>query len=617
MDPTFPRRTGREFPRWSRATFAVSLALVAFCIVLIALNPTAAGYEISLFQAYPLPFWVALVTALASGQLLIFRNGFEPEAEYWKLGVALVGIVTVVLLSQPHIRYTLYGRGDILTHIGYVRRVVATGTILETNWYPALHFLAALVAELTVLAPKDAISVFPVLFSLFYLASLVYLFARLTSSATSFLFALSVGVLPLLGGVHTYAAPSGVAFLSVPLVIYLFLRLHDAEQFRTYAAAFVLVTLTLVPFHPLTFLYLLSILLALRVTYEIGTRVRSLSMDVGGPIRTPTLLLALLLWLWWYSSFPSVVRTGLDMMATLIGRTEAGQFGHLVGVASTYTPDVLDILTIGVAQYGLLGILCSSATFLIGWYLFGSLREGEPIDSRVIAVTAVFGTFTAVAVVAFFVDFVFSYYRFVRPVYLTAPVLIGVGLAVVNERVDRPALRRFAVGIVVISLISLAVLSVLGLHLSPVTKDPNKQVTAMEIEGSEWFFEHRDQELRIDEVGFKQFRFYSVTSEEVTREEPYNIALLSAERGLLQLGTSPPDHFGYDGNESAGAAYDDDRYLIVTELGRETYPELYTDYRPFWRFTPEEFQRLERDPAVDHVYDNGEFDVYYVHGSVE
>ncbi|WP_418280462.1 hypothetical protein [Halorubrum sp. DTA98] len=608
-------RTGRELPQWARATFAVGLALVAFCVVTIAANPTAPGYEISFFQAYPLRFWAGLVTALALGQLLILRNAFDPEAEYWKLGVVLAGIVNIVLLTHPHVRYTLYGRGDVLTHIGYVRHVIATGTIMETNWYPVIHFQAAMVAELTGMAPKDAISLFPIVFSVIYLASFVYLLARLSPSPASFLFALSVGVLLLFGTAHIYAAPSAAAFFLVPLVVYLFFRLHDAERFRTYAAIFVLVTLTLIPFHPLTFLYLLSILLSLRVVYSGATRVGSLSLDVPGPVRSPTLLLATVLFLWWYSSFSSVARTGFNILATLLGRSEGGQFDHLAGVAAAYSPDIVDVLTIGIVRFGLLGFLCGGATFLTGWYLLGSLRDGDPIDSRVVAFTAIFVTFTTVAAAAFFVDLVFRYHRFARPVYLTAPILIGVGLAFVDQRIDRPALRRFAFAIVVICLLSLAVLSVFGLHLSPITTDSNAQVTSMEIEGSDWFYEHRDRELLTDEIGFKQFRFYSVIAEEITRDEAYNIVVLTGERNIRQSGTAPPDHFGYDENDSAAAAYDDDRYLILTELGREEFPELYPEYEPFWRFTPEDFQRLERDPAIDHVYDNGEFDVYYVHGS--
>lgn len=606
---------GRELPRWSRAMFAVGLALVAVCIVTIAANPTATAYEISFFQAYSLLFWVGLVSVLAIGQLLILRNAFDPEEEYWKLGIVLVGIVNLVLLSHPHIRYTLYGRGDILTHIGYVRRIIATGTFMETNWYPVTHGLSALVAEITLLAPKDAVSLLPSLFSVIYLASFVYLLARLAPSQDSFLFALPLGILPLLGTAHIYTAPSGVAFGLVPLVVYLFLRLHDGWRFRTYAAAFVLLTLTLVPFHPLTFLYLLFTILTLRIIYAVGTRVELLSLDVPGPIRSPTLLLGTVLYLWWYSSFPAAARTAFEILGPLLGRTEGGQFDHLAGVAAAYSPSLVDLLTIGIARFGLIGIICGSAIVLTGWYLLSSIRDGDPVDSRIVAFAAVFGTSAFVAAVAFFVDIVFEYHRFARLVYLTAPFLVGVGLACINRRVDRPTRRRFAFAVVVICLISLAVLSVLGLHLSPVTKDANKQVTAMEIEGSEWFFEHRDQELLIDELGFNQFRFYSVTGEDITREEPYNIVVLTGEQNIRQGGTFPPDHFGYNENNSVAAAYDSDRYLVLTELGREEYPELYPEYKSFWRFIPDDFQRLERDPRADHIYDNGEFDVYYVHGS--
>lgn len=607
--------SGRELPRWSRAAFAVGLALVALCVLVIAANPTATAYESSFFQAYPLAFWVGLVSAMAIGQLLILRNAFDPREQYWKLGAALVGIVNVVLLSHPHVRYTLYGRGDVLTHIGYVRRIVATGTILETNWYPVTHVLSALVTEITLLAPKDAISLLPFVFSMIYLASFVYALARLSPSPNAFLFALSLGLLPLLGTAHTYAAPSGVAFALVPLAVYLYLRLHDATRFRTYAATFVLVTLTLVPFHPLVFLYLLLSLVSLRVAYAVGTRVESLSLEVPGPVRSPTLLLATVLCLWWYSSFSTVARTGLNILAPLLGRTEGGQFGHLAGVASAYSPDLADILAIGVARYGLLGILCGGATVLTCWYLFRSYQDGAAVDSRVVAFAAVFVVSTATAAIAFFVELVFEYHRFARLVYLTAPFLIGAGLAFVDGRITRPALRRFAFAVVVVSLVSATVLGVMGLHLSPITKDSNKQVTAMEIEGSDWFFEHRDEAVLIDELGFKQFRFYSVTGDEITREDPYDVVVLAAERNIRQSGTVPPDHFGYDENDTAAAAYDSDRYLVLTELGREEYPKLYPGYESFWRFTPDDFQRLEDDPRVHHVYDNGEFDVYYVHGS--
>lgn len=607
--------TVRALPRWSRATFAVGLALVALCVAVVAADPTAPSYEFSIFQAYPLAFWAGLVAAVLLGQVLILRNAFEPDAEYWKLGAVLVGVVNVVLLALPHVRYTLYGRGDVLTHVGFVRRILETGAIMETNYYPAIHVLSAQVAELTALAPKDAISLLPVVFSVVYLASTVYLLDRLTPSPVAFLVALSVGVLPLLGTGHVYAAPSAVSFLLVPLVVYLYLRLYDGEWFRTYAVAFVLVVLTLVPFHPLTFLYLLAVLLSLRMAYAAAIRSDRFRLEVPGAIRSPTLLLGVVLFLWWYSSFTTTITTGLNVLGTVFGRAGGGRFAHLADVTAEYSPSVVDVLTIGVARFGMLGLLAGGAALLTAWYLLGSLRRDSPIESRVLALGAVFGVFLSLATVAFFVDLVFGYHRFARPVYLTAPALFGIGLWFADRHVDRRRARQVGVGILAVCLVALVVLTVLNLHLSPITRDTNKQVTAMEVEGSDWFFEHREEALFADELGFNQFRFYSLSAEEVTREEPYDIVLLARERNVRHGGTAPPDHFGYDENDTAAAAYDDDRYVLLTEMGRDKYEELYPGYEPLWRFSPGDFRRLERDPAVDHVYDNGEFDVYYVHGS--
>jgi hypothetical protein len=43
-----------------------------------------------------------------------------------------------------------------------------------------------------------------------------------------------------------------------------------------------------------------------------------------------------------------------------------------------------------------------------------------------------------------------------------------------------------------------------------------------------------------------------------------------------------------------------------------TYPAQFPEYRRFWRYTPENFDRLNRDETVSQVYDNGEFDLYMI-----
>lgn len=600
-----------EPPRWVRATFATGTALLALAIVTIATNPVARGYEFSIFQAYPLWFWGALVGAIVCGQGIVLGNVFHGERDYWQLGVGLIGAVTLVLLAHPHVRYALYGRGDVLTHIGNVRHVVETGSFMETNYYPVIHVLAAVVAELTPLGPGDALGLLPVLFSLLYVAGSVYVAAYLSPTRSVFLLTLPIAALPLLGTAHTFAAPSAVSFFLVPLFVYLYLRLHDAEHFRTYAALFVLLMVALVPFHPLTLVYSLVALLALRVANAVADRVDGLALDVSGPIRTPTLLLGVVLFLWWYSASPSAVRSVFAILGPLFGDAGGGRLAHVLDVTSTYAPAFHDIVAVGIASYGLLGLLAGLAAVLAGLHVVDRRERDLPVGAGIAAFGGLLAGFTVLSGLAFVFDFLISYHRFARLVYFASPLLIGAGLVVLYDRTS-PRHRRALTVVVVAGLAVLAAFTVLDLHLSPVTRDTNKQVTEMELSGADWFYENRDRSLLADELGFKQFRFYGATGDAYTRAGSIDDVVYARQHNLRLDGTAPPDRLGYADNATLGASYDADRYLIVTEAGRHRYPEVYPGYEEAWRYRPEDFDRLERDATVDHLYDNGEFDLYRV-----
>ena len=77
----------------------------------------------------------------------------------------------------------------------------------------------------------------------------------------------------------------------------------------------------------------------------------------------------------------------------------------------------------------------------------------------------------------------------------------------------------------------------------------------------------------------------------------------------------PPDHFGYADGETLGAMYNESHYLVITPAGRQFYPEIWPDYRQYWQYTPQDFERLETDPTVSKVYINGGFETYTVEGT--
>jgi hypothetical protein len=164
-------------------------------------------------------------------------------------------------------------------------------------------------------------------------------------------------------------------------------------------------------------------------------------------------------------------------------------------------------------------------------------------------------------------------------------------------------LRRFDISYGVILLL-LIVLTVYAVYPSPVESSMNPQVTEMELEGTEWTLDHRNSEYLTEEFGVSQHRFFDVESGTGPLPD-----------GLRNEGTLPPPHFNYTVHRTLGQSYTDNRYLMISELGRITYVVRYPEYREFWSFTPEDYARVEQDRTVTRVYDNGEFDLYLISGT--
>jgi len=133
--------------------------------------------------------------------------------------------------------------------------------------------------------------------------------------------------------------------------------------------------------------------------------------------------------------------------------------------------------------------------------------------------------------------------------------------------------------------------------------EANSQVTEMEMIGMKWFFGYQNDSHLIDDRGVPQIRFWvaihgaSMSSNNIRHYPP----------------DSPPNNFGYFNNSNYGESYTLDRYYIDNKLSRIIYPELAQYNKHLWKFTPEDFSRMDNDDSsVNKFYSNGEFWAYYV-----
>ncbi len=131
---------------------------------------------------------------------------------------------------------------------------------------------------------------------------------------------------------------------------------------------------------------------------------------------------------------------------------------------------------------------------------------------------------------------------------------------------------------------------------------PNQQVTTSEFAGMETFFSYRDDTIPILELGISQSRFHDA------------IFGRSAIKKNVIYGemVRPPDHFGYGKYASFSDLFESPRYLLLTNLGRNLFLRIYPEFQDAWRFTPEDFDRLNIDRGVHKIYTNGNLDIYFI-----
>ncbi len=582
----------------------VGTALLALCGAYIAAGPPVTEYEIHIYGAYPVWFWLAICGALVVGQLLVLRAvavDDETTGPGWRYGVSLLLGANGLLLSLPYLRYQLYavGKGDMLTFVGMVDYLVQTGRLEPENYYPGLNAFAGVFSHATGLDTAELVNLLPPFLSLFYLGGLYFLLDTVTERRRDVLFVLPVAYLPLFGSENVMFSPSVFAFSFIPFVLALLFRTNTWERRTQYSSLLVLSVVAVVFFHPLTTLFLLG-LFALAKAPELYGRLTAQRTGRPVPVLAVGTVAGVLFFAWYYT-YESIAGSTYLVVARLFGfeAVQSSEFGSLSDTAARTTPRLVDLLQTGFYTYGVFGLLVSFAA-VFGCYLLVRLLRGDTELSDVsLFFLAVFAAFTGLSVLAFFVDLTVGFTRISRYARFTAPILIGFGASALWARASSSWQRSTLLGALSVGLAAVVFLSVFSLYASPLSNSANGQITQSEVEGMEWVLDHRNESLLIDEYGTTQSRFQEMLEYEV--DDPVNIR---------SEGTDPPMHFAYGAPPPDGPP--EYRYLLVTDLGRQINPTFYPGYQGFWRHAPADFQRLDNRSTVARVYDNGGFESYLV-----
>lgn len=600
------------------ALFGVMTLLVV--TVTLVTTPPASGYEPSVYGAFPLYFWVMLILTLFFGAATIVASAWNTHhertrggsshvrgwtakkggARWWIFGVALMVLANAVVVLMPEIRgYPIYGRADTLTHVGYVKNIVLAGSI-DGNIYPNTHIVIWTLSSSTGIDPQGITNwLFPV-FAVVYFGGLCLLITTFFENRSAVLVGLAVVLFPIAGTAHVTMVPFVLSIFYVPFFLYFFLT-ERREPSISVRVALVISLVALIMYHPLTALFLLVTFGIYRVLKRLWT-----ANDVHA---RPTYVasLAFVVFSAWYTQFAGIILRFQSVLETIVGNEPGeNQLDTYTDTISRTSPEAQDLAQVIVFNYGsevvvsMLVGLCTLALVVLWW------RKRTDVSPFAILFVVVFWAFTFGSLPFLTMDLIVGWGRLVIFAQVFGIVLVAALCSLLLRRDTNWSKSSIPVGSVIVIVLLLSVVSVGTVFHTPAGSEMSHQTTQMEIDGSEWFFENREKTREISEFGVTQYRFHD-----------FHYGVTNRSGDVRTAGSTPPPRFNYTERSTFGGSYEEDRYLLLTERGRILYPVNFPNYEPFWNFRPADFDRIETDPTVLKMYDNGEFTAYRVDGIAE
>ncbi len=612
-------------PNIDKTLATIAAVLLLSALLIIAVTPTATRQEFSIYDNYPFYFWIFIIASISCGiGILIHQALSTHKTSWWLAGLCIVIVTNSVFLGLPYIHgYGFWPGGDAMTHIGNMVDIIETGQIGDQNYYPGVHLLGASLWDVTDLSREAVSNLLFVCWYAMYLLN-VYLLATMVTKHRGQVLLITALASPLI--FSSYIAtlhPSYLSLYLIPLLLYfLYRRTNTVERQHANILMVFVLALALVIIHPLTSLFVIVILFALNAAKHlfgyISSRTESsLHSDFDIPESYTIPLLMLIFWALWYliaNEFGFIEQNINEIYDFMLDRGNENPFQSQTGDLNKSDMSIWQLIEVAIYRYGAIFAYLAVSLVAAAAVFKAALSRKGWIDSSTFSYTILFAVGLGMAVFSMLaISGEVAPVRIARSFLLIAPFISGLVFYKMFYRDNEKRAnltwfksRRTAfIAFITTLVLGASILSMLNVYGSAKTGDPNSQITWMEINGSEWFTDHRDGLVDVvtDDVAVGRYDDFYLGSE-------------SEDFDLVWYPTQVPSHFGYDVYDSITDALDiNHAYLATCEKGRIRimyYREVDRHLHP--QYEKEDYASLRADPAVAQIYSNGEFEVWRIYG---
>ncbi|WP_266077821.1 hypothetical protein [Haladaptatus caseinilyticus] len=573
--------------------------------VWMAHESPAQAYELSIYRATPLLFWVGVGIALLAG------IGVAVSSPDWYrlIGLVLSGTATLSIASLPVIRgYHFYGPGDALTHLGWAKDVVAGRMEPYELLYPGTHTVGIVISELTGIPLRRSLLLMVSAFVLVYLLFVPLTVRVIVNEDRAVTFAALAGFLLLpINAISVFVMPhpTSQAILFLPLVIYLLAKYVTATDGRrlpllgsSAGTLLALASVAIVFVHPqqaANAILLFGGVVVVQFIYRLFRNGHVISRHRALYGQTMFLAAVFLLWTPFHErsggAVTALITSLLDDPAAATDTTQAAASLSQLGGS-------IKLLFVKLFLVGLI-LSVFAGFFMLGGLLDRVRGTNTSAFTKYVAVgmiplTLLFGAFFAASLGQFH----FRVLGFMMvPVTILGGVAVARGVDAIETRVPNGSLvSMFAGGLFAVLL----VFSLLTVFHSPYMYQPSGQVSESGMAGYETAFENRGDVL------FTGLR---------SPGERYADAILGYEASRAADWRAEPI-YGSDMNATEDnftakrltTVFEEPHYLPVTDAARERELTVYKGLR----FPRKGFRTLNSQRGVSRVQSGGGFDLYYI-----
>jgi len=590
-------------------------SLSLYCIGLIVshfFNPVL-NYELSIYDAFPWYFWSSIILLLFIGEFIFIELIFKDNKSPVKLfsGISCIFFVNIIIILLPVFRgYIIYGRGDVLTHLGMIKDILITGYSGSENFYPFSHILTSQIVIITGIPINTSIMLIPIIFYIIYFIFIIYLADIIAPSFEAKVLILAFSLTLYFSYFFSMFLPTQLCFYYCVMILFLFFRaLKKNENCYPYKILLV-ITIISAPFvHPLGTVFLFFFFLTYILILGINKKIQDKMMEsdaISNVFSTKTgdlllltaiTLISLYTWLSCFPFFRAGIKKIYNIIFMDVGVTPIERYNEQIQKTGF---DLFQIIEIVIKNYGNAAIIVTMS--IISIFLFIQIiRSKKPKDlSMYLLFSSLFVLFSIMFIGFSFVDFYVSnpYREFIWGL-LWGCILCGLifsdFISTIWKKIESQDIRKKIIPILLLMIIlTTGIIGIYNIHLSPIILRANQQVSVSEMTGMIWFLNYQTQQSSITFIDEFIWRSPSV----IWRQEAPD------RQDLGNFFISPP-HFGYSTSNRVNLTTNS--YLVIDPYNTQMYNILFPTKGSFFA---EDFRRLNRDYSLSTIYSEGDFTIY-------